>query len=185
MQGFIAPREIVQNLIQNLSKLFVHGNNWLKDRSAFFPRFALKAPPFGMSSGRFRSLSEKEHEHFFYKHELSLIEHEFFINYFCPQICTDLTEDWKKHLKPRLWGLRSIDLTCCPSVLCLKASFCTARKYITVFAKTQPSQRQKHKKGSAHGRIGTTHFASFPASLCARLCRFRNEMEKESAAHSP
>ena len=29
-------------------------------RSAFFPRFALKAPPFGMSSGRFRSAAEKE-----------------------------------------------------------------------------------------------------------------------------
>ena len=26
-------------------------------RSAFFPRFALKAPPFGMSSGRFRSVA--------------------------------------------------------------------------------------------------------------------------------
>ena len=118
----------------------------------------------------------------FIKHQLPWIEHKFFINYFCPQICTDLTDDWKKHLKPRLWWLRSIDLTCCPSVLCLKASFCTARKYITVFVKTQPSQRQKHKKGSAHGWIGSTHFAFFPASLCARLCRFRNEMEKESAA---
>ena len=94
-----------------------------------------------MSSGRFRSAAEKE----------------FFINYFCPLIAQICTDDWKKHLKPRLWWLRSIDLTCCPSVLCLKASFCTARKYITVFTKTQPSQRQKHKKGSAHGWIGSTH----------------------------
>jgi len=35
-----------------------------------------------MSSGRFRSLSEKEHEHFFYKHELSLIARKLSINYF-------------------------------------------------------------------------------------------------------
>ena len=64
------------------------------------------------------------------------------------------------------------DLTCCPSGLCLKASFefhssfsrhakaqtslalviwlnenfCTVRKSITVFSKTQPPQRKKHKK---------------------------------------
>jgi len=74
--------KLKKNLFQNLSKLFVHGNICFKDRSAFFPRFALKAPPFGMSSGRFRSLSEKEHEHFFYKHELSLIARKLSINYF-------------------------------------------------------------------------------------------------------
>ena len=56
-------------------------------------------------------------------------------------------EGKKKTIKTPLMTAAVYDLTCCPSVLCLRTSSRTTRKPITVFSKTQPPQRKKHKKG--------------------------------------
>ena len=53
----------------------------------------------------------------------------------------------KKTIKTPPVSAAVFDLTCCSSVLCLKASFCTTHKYITVFPKLSRHSGKNIKKG--------------------------------------
>ena len=52
----------------------------------------------------------------------------------------------KKTEKTPLVSAAVFDLTCCSSVLCLKASFCTVHKYITVLCQNSAATAEKTKK---------------------------------------